>query len=118
MVKGSVAQFVQTSTPYREVPSSIMESPPPYEEAEEETSGKQSQFTRDKKAASPGLQRFSLWEEVGVSRSQNVAAVVPLLLQHVRERARSGLANTTMLLISETQGGNTHSEVLRSRNHI
>ncbi|EME42231.1 hypothetical protein DOTSEDRAFT_54653 [Dothistroma septosporum NZE10] len=48
-------------------------------------------------------QRFSIREEVAVSRSQHVAALVSRLLPPIRERAESGISKTLMLLIPSDQ---------------
>ncbi|KAK5119446.1 hypothetical protein LTR85_007546 [Meristemomyces frigidus] len=72
-----------------------MANPPSYEES----AADYSQAVSDEKSGSKGLQYFSLRDEVGTSRSQHVAALVSKLLPQVRERARSGLSRSALLLL-------------------
>lgn len=75
--------------------------PPSYEES---ASAYEYQQSVDTKSDPKLSQRFSIREEVGLSRAQHVAALVTKLLPQVRERARQGLAQSTLLLIPSNQG--------------
>ena len=74
-----------------------MAEPPSYEEST-------SSFFVDEKGDSKSLQRFSIREEVALSRSQHVAALVSKLLPQIRERAKSGLSKSTLFLMPSDQG--------------
>jgi hypothetical protein len=76
-----------------------MAGPPSYEE-----STFYGQSFGNEKTDSKGLKRFSIREEVGASRSQHVAALVEKVLPEIRERAKSGLSKTTLLLLPSDQG--------------
>lgn len=58
----------------------------------------------EEKSEGKNLQQLSIREEVGVSRTQHIAALVSRLLPQIRERARSGLAKSTLLLLPSDQG--------------
>lgn len=77
-----------------------MAEPPSYEET---TAGDYHSYA-DEKGGTKGIQHFSIRQEIGASRSQHVAALVARLLPQVRERARSGLSRSTLLLLPSDQG--------------
>ncbi|TKA23152.1 hypothetical protein B0A50_07182 [Salinomyces thailandicus] len=76
-----------------------MAEPPSYEET---TAGDYHSYA-DEKGGTKGIQHFSIRQEIGASRSQHVAALVARLLPQVRERARSGLSRSTLLLLPSDQ---------------
>lgn len=78
--------------------------PPTYEES---ASAYEYQQVGDSKGDSKVPHKFSIREEVGLSRTQHVAALVSKLLPQVRERARQGLSKSTLLLIPSNQGIST-----------
>lgn len=77
-----------------------MANPPSYEESASEYS----HVPSNEKLESKDVQHFNIQEEVGASRSQHVAALVSKLLPQVRERAKSGLSKSTLLLLPFNQG--------------
>ncbi|KAK5132535.1 hypothetical protein LTR08_008852 [Meristemomyces frigidus] len=76
-----------------------MASPPSYEESASDYGLPSS----TRKGQNKDLQHISIREEVGASRSQHVAAVVSKLVERVRERAKSGLAQSTLLVLLADQ---------------
>lgn len=77
-----------------------MANPPSYEESTSEAGG----TFDDSKTDPEAPQRLSIREEVGVSRSQHVAAIVASLLPQIRERAKNGLSKSTIALLPSNQG--------------
>lgn len=47
---------------------------------------------------------MSIRDEVGASRSQHVAVLVSKLMPQIRERAKHGLSNSTLLILPSDQG--------------
>lgn len=84
-----------------------MSQPPSYEDIVGEHDAKREHDDFDSKMP----QRFSIRDEVGSSRSQHVAALISKLLPQIRERAKSGLSKTTLLLLPSDQGLQAHDEV-------
>ncbi|KAK4498139.1 hypothetical protein PRZ48_010795 [Zasmidium cellare] len=76
-----------------------MSQPPSYEDTVREYDTKDKHDDLDSKVQ----QRFSIRDEVGSSRSQHVAALISKLLPQIRERAKSGLSKTTLLLLPSDQ---------------
>ncbi|KAK4613586.1 hypothetical protein CLAFUW4_09459 [Fulvia fulva] len=76
-----------------------MADPPSYDESISQPIDKYHELDGEMKTA----QRFSIREEVALSRSQHVAALVSRLLPPIRERAKSGISKTSMLLIPSDQ---------------
>lgn len=77
-----------------------MSQPPSYEDALSESNSKHRYHDVDSKVP----QRFSIRDEVGSSRAQHVAALISKVLPQIRERAKSGLSKTTLLLLPSDQG--------------
>ncbi|KAH9845825.1 hypothetical protein Tdes44962_MAKER00035 [Teratosphaeria destructans] len=77
-----------------------MDPPPPYDEPDGEYN--QCSADVDVKHEKP-VQMFSIHEEFGAFRSQRVAELVEKVLPQVRDRAQSGLAKTTLLLLPSGQ---------------
>ncbi|KAK0937483.1 hypothetical protein LTR29_010921 [Friedmanniomyces endolithicus] len=74
----------------------MADAPPSYQSA-------QGHEHREQDAESRTSHRFHIRHEVGVSRSQHVAAVVATVVPIIRDRARHGLANSTLLLFPSDQ---------------
>ncbi|TKA64954.1 hypothetical protein B0A55_08632 [Friedmanniomyces simplex] len=70
---------------------------------------------REQKPESRLTRRFSIREEVGVSRSQHVMAVVAKLLPHIENRARGGLSKSTFLLLPSDQDSSRKGELVGFR---
>ncbi|KAF2173802.1 hypothetical protein M409DRAFT_16073 [Zasmidium cellare ATCC 36951] len=77
-----------------------MSQPPSYEDTVGECDAKYDNHDVDSKVP----QRFSIRDEVGSSRSQHVTALISKLLPQIRERAKSGLSKTVLLLLPSDQG--------------
>jgi len=75
----------------------MADAPPSYQSA-------QGFEYREKEAESTSGHRFKIREEIGVYRSQHVTAVVATVVLLIRDRARGGLANSTLLLLPSDQG--------------
>ena len=90
---------------------STMADPPSYEESA--SAYEYQQHLSDSKSDSKAPQRFSIREEVGLSRSQHVAVLVSRLLPQIRERARQGLSKSTLLLIPSNQGMSSNTSNIR-----
>ncbi|TKA60872.1 hypothetical protein B0A55_10666 [Friedmanniomyces simplex] len=67
---------------------------------------------REQKPESKLTHRFSIREEVGISRSQHVTAVVAKLLPHIKNRARGGLSKSTLLLLPSDQDSSRKGELV------
>lgn len=102
----SAASIWSTSSPH-----TTMADPPSYDESISQPIDKYHELDGEMKTA----QRFSIREEVALSRSQHVAALVSRLLPPIRERAKSGISKTSMLLIPSDQGDFPFTAVQCSR---
>jgi hypothetical protein len=76
-----------------------MAEPPSYEESTARV-GKSRERKGDQKTPQP----WNIREQVGLSRTQHVAAIVAQIGDHIRECALQGLSKTTMVLIPSDQG--------------
>ena len=76
-----------------------MAKPPSYEES---TSGVRR--LSDHKGDPKIDQQWSIREQVGLSRTQNVASIVSQIVEHTRERATQGLSKTTLVFVPSDQG--------------
>lgn len=76
-----------------------MSEPPSYDDIVSECNTKTVLWDSDSKVP----HTLSIREEVGVSRAQHVAVLVSKLLPQIRERAKSGLSKTTLLIIPSDQ---------------
>ncbi|KAK1065231.1 hypothetical protein LTR74_008057 [Friedmanniomyces endolithicus] len=74
----------------------MADAPPSYQSA-------QGFEYREKEAESTSGHRFKIREEIGAYRSQHVTAVVATVVLLIRDRARGGLANSTLLLLPSDQ---------------
>ncbi|KAM0714782.1 hypothetical protein Q7P37_009246 [Cladosporium fusiforme] len=83
-----------------------MAEPPSYEES---TSGVRP-LSEKGDGKTPRL--WSIREQVGLSRSQNVASIVSQIVEHIRDRAQQGLSKTTLVLIPSDQDASRKGEAV------
>lgn len=88
-----------------------MDDPPSYEESASNAKHHNDDIPTDAKTP----QRFSIREEVGVSRTQHVAALVSKLFPQIRSRAKQGLSKSNILLLPSNQGMAESDHELNSR---